>query len=553
MPSIFKGYEYDIFISYRQKDNKYDSWVTEFVTNLRKELEATFKEEISIYFDENPHDGLLDIHNVDKSLAPKIRCLVFIPVISRTYCDPKSYAWQNEFCLFNKLANEDQYGRDIRLSGGNVISRILPVKIHELDPEDKEAIENELGGVLRSIDFIYRESGVNRPLKPADIKYDNQSKTDYRNQVNKLANAIKEIIGSLKNPAYVNPLSERLKEPPKNKITANPEAYEWFKKAEFRISPEDSCDIDSCIIFLKKAIEADPSFALAHAELSEAYSYKNYFIDPDGRYDEKAFVEAEKSLYLDPDLAEGYFAKAYGSWTFKNKFPHEKVIREYKKAISIDPNLDIAFHYLGVIYMHIGLLEESIDVINKAIQINPDNKIPSLDIISPYYFSSKQERLEQVNELFRQTPDHLISPLRASFWATSLIALGRLAEAEKILSLRIKKNPSELFINSAIAVLLAKQGDRTGALNKIEFCEKSNLTTGHFHHAYYNLAEASALMGEHQESVDKLIWVAENGFPCYIFFRDDPLLASLHGFGPYNDLLKKLEISWQKYRLIADE
>jgi len=49
MPSVIAGYDYDIFISYRQKDNKYDGWVTEFVDNLKKELEATFKDEVSIY------------------------------------------------------------------------------------------------------------------------------------------------------------------------------------------------------------------------------------------------------------------------------------------------------------------------------------------------------------------------------------------------------------------------------------------------------------------------------------------------------------------------
>jgi len=27
MSSIISGFEYDIFISYRQKDNKYDGWV----------------------------------------------------------------------------------------------------------------------------------------------------------------------------------------------------------------------------------------------------------------------------------------------------------------------------------------------------------------------------------------------------------------------------------------------------------------------------------------------------------------------------------------------
>lgn len=30
MPSIIPGFQYDIFVSYRHNDNKYDGWVTEF-------------------------------------------------------------------------------------------------------------------------------------------------------------------------------------------------------------------------------------------------------------------------------------------------------------------------------------------------------------------------------------------------------------------------------------------------------------------------------------------------------------------------------------------
>jgi len=40
MPSIHPNYEYDIFISYRQNDNKRDGWVTNFVAALKDELEA---------------------------------------------------------------------------------------------------------------------------------------------------------------------------------------------------------------------------------------------------------------------------------------------------------------------------------------------------------------------------------------------------------------------------------------------------------------------------------------------------------------------------------
>lgn len=48
MATIIPGYNYDVFISYRQKDNRGDRWVSEFVEALTTELESTFKEEISI-------------------------------------------------------------------------------------------------------------------------------------------------------------------------------------------------------------------------------------------------------------------------------------------------------------------------------------------------------------------------------------------------------------------------------------------------------------------------------------------------------------------------
>ena len=198
MSSIIEGYNYDIFISYRQKDNKHDGWVTEFVDNLKGELESTFKEEISVYFDINPHDGLLETHDVDASLKDKLKCLIFIPIISRTYCDPKSFAWEHEFKAFVEQASQDQFGLKVKLPNGNVASRVLPVRIYDLDTNDIKLCESILGGVLRSVDFIYKSAGVNRPLRAnEDHPQDNLNKTYYRDQINKVANSIKEIITAI--------------------------------------------------------------------------------------------------------------------------------------------------------------------------------------------------------------------------------------------------------------------------------------------------------------------------------------------------------------------
>jgi hypothetical protein len=210
MASIIDGFEYDIFISYRHNDNR-SGWVSDFVEALQEELATTIKEPLTIYFDKNPYDGLLETHNVDKSLESKLQCLIFIPIISQTYCDLRSFAWQREFCVFNKLSKEHTLGRDIKIGNGNVASRILPVKIHDLDTPDKLNIEHEIGAALRAIDFIYKEPGVNRPLRSTDERSINHNKTDYRNQVNKVANAIKDLVNaitadpSLKMPAQPVP------------------------------------------------------------------------------------------------------------------------------------------------------------------------------------------------------------------------------------------------------------------------------------------------------------------------------------------------------------
>jgi TolB-like protein len=134
---------------------------------------------------------------VDASLKNKLKCLVFIPIISRTFCDPKSFAWEHEFKAFIDLASHDQFGLKVKLPNGNVANRVLPIRIYDLNNTDIKLCETVLGGVLRGIDFIYAEPGVNRPLKPDDDEKINLNRTKYRNQINKVGNAIQEIISGL--------------------------------------------------------------------------------------------------------------------------------------------------------------------------------------------------------------------------------------------------------------------------------------------------------------------------------------------------------------------
>jgi len=75
---------------------------------------------------------------------------------------------------------------------------VLPVRIHDLDPEDVKLTESYLGPI-RAVEFVYHSPGVNRSLRPWDddvIK--NTKQPFYRDQINKVANAIDEILRGMK-------------------------------------------------------------------------------------------------------------------------------------------------------------------------------------------------------------------------------------------------------------------------------------------------------------------------------------------------------------------
>ncbi len=197
MAALLPDFNYDVFISYRHNDDRADGWVTEFVQRLEHELRAVMKEPVSVYFDKNPRDGLQEMHLVDSSLRERLRAAVLVPILSQTYCDAASFAWQHEFLVFKRAAGQDRFGLNVPLPGGAVASRILPLRVHDLDADDGATLARELGGHLRSVDFVYQQLGVNRPLRLKDDDLPGAPLL-YRNQINKVANALKDVLRAMR-------------------------------------------------------------------------------------------------------------------------------------------------------------------------------------------------------------------------------------------------------------------------------------------------------------------------------------------------------------------
>lgn len=134
--------------------------------------------------------------------------------------------------------------------------------------------------------------------------------------------------------------------------SSNSPAYDDYMRGKVMVESQNPRDNETAIALLEKAVKTDPNFAAAWAELARAYTTKSFYFAPETAKKQlrvDAEVAVEKALALDPNLAEGHYARGFILWTHDRLFPHEQAIQSYQRAIALNPNLDEAHHQLGVV------------------------------------------------------------------------------------------------------------------------------------------------------------------------------------------------------------
>ena len=301
---------------------------------------------------------------------------------------------------------------------------------------------------------------------------------------------------------------------------------------------------------LERAVAIDPTFAAAYAELAQAYVWKLYLFAPEERqWAEKAFVAAEKALALDPDLAVAHLARGRLLWTPANHFPHEKAIREYRRALELNPNLDEARNQLALVYCHIGAFDEALQESHKAVTTNPNNNLAQFRTGQTLNFQGKYE---QALSVLRAIPREVNPALVGHQIAWALFNLGRREEASATLEQLLRDYPEDSggLFTSVQAVLAASAGQERVAEDKIKSAVERGRGFGHFDHTAYHIACAYALMNKPEPAIKWLEAAAEDGFPCYPLFERDTNLDNLRQDARFVTFLAKLRQQWDYYRTI---
>lgn len=171
------------------------------------------------------------------------------------------------------------------------------------------------------------------------------------------------------------------------KATENSEAFDAFLKArELSGSLEDRSRLKEAQQLYERAIQLDPKFTRAIANLSILHSWIYHNFDPSDAERDQAEKLAGQALQLDPDLPEAHLAKGYSLYYGAEDF--DAALREFAIAKEGLPNNSGVYLVIGAIERRQGKWKDSTANLEKAVELNPKDTWPLQNL----YFNYQMQR-----------------------------------------------------------------------------------------------------------------------------------------------------------------
>jgi serine/threonine-protein kinase len=210
-------------------------------------------------------------------------------------------------------------------------------------------------------------------------------------------------------------LQARLSPAQKAQLTRRPtqsaEAYDLYLRAlEYANRPGyKPHDLGFAEGLYRKAIQTDPSFALARARLAYVRIETFWFVagTPD-RVAEEAREEAEQSLRLQPDLPDGHLA--LGLYHYWGRRDYERALKELEVA---RPGLPAeTINLIGAIARRQGKFDEAIRNQQEAVHLDPRSPDTFLELALSFLWTRRYEEAEQVlDRALTIAPDFLAASI----------------------------------------------------------------------------------------------------------------------------------------------
>jgi TolB-like protein/Tfp pilus assembly protein PilF/class 3 adenylate cyclase len=156
--------------------------------------------------------------------------------------------------------------------------------------------------------------------------------------------------------------------------TRDPAAYDFFLKGEYELREGESVltsePFDRADAYYRQALSRDPNFALAAARLAHTRLARHWYLrsTTPAELDEIKTI-VDRALALAPDLAESHVA--LGVFYYRGHRQYEPALKEFRRALELQPNNVNARKYCGYVYRRQGQWERCLAELTKAEELDP--------------------------------------------------------------------------------------------------------------------------------------------------------------------------------------
>jgi Tfp pilus assembly protein PilF len=300
-----------------------------------------------------------------------------------------------------------------------------------------------------------------------------------------------------------------------------------------RYTPESTrVAIDS----FEKALRIDPRDALAHAGLASASAQMRIRFAPESelqRWLDRANQEAAAALALDQNLAEAHEARA--SVARNLEFDWQLTINESDRALALNPSLEMPHFYRAAAFYHFGLFDRARNEIDLGMENNPVSRVEPLRLLGTTALLGSQ--FAEAESALRSAQELTSSQVISTYLAQAVYNRGKKNEAEEILAGVTASGQARRRAQAILASYLAARNEPGKARTLI-----ADVLAGSYmdHHVAYSLGIALAHLGDLAEARRWLNRAASEGFPCYPWYVNDPLIQPLKSDPAFQELMRQL-------------
>jgi serine/threonine protein kinase/tetratricopeptide (TPR) repeat protein len=289
------------------------------------------------------------------------------------------------------------------------------------------------------------------------------------------------------------------------KPRTNVQAFEYYLRGRQQFHQWRRKSVEHARRMFERAIEIDPSYALAWTGIADCSSFIYTYWDASAAHLERADTASRKALELAPDSAEAHTSRGL-ALAFAKRF--DEAERAFQSAIRLNPKLFDAHYFYGRALLQQGKHAEAARAFEEACSLSPDDYQAQSFLTQAYEALGHKAKAEEAHRRTLQLIEH-----------------------------HIELNPDDSRALTLGAMQLAYLGQRERGL---EWARRALSADPEDSGMLYNLACFYAVQGEPEDALSCLEKAVQLGFGLRGWIENDPDLTSLRGDPRFQAILARL-------------